>query len=213
MTEHTASEQGGETRPPKPNRIVFRNIPPPLEGITDNRWCLWRWIWRDNKWTKPPLQAGGSFGDTSDPATWCSVETAQAALANGHDLDGIGLNLKDLKGIAVIDLDDCRDPETGTAKPVAKELILKAQSYAEATPSGTGFRIIGTVPKDFRDIGTQRKIDDFHIEIYANSVKGRYITVTGAHLSGVPNTLADISALIDELDERRSGTRGRGRRL
>jgi hypothetical protein len=192
--------QSGETRPPKPNRIAFREIPAALEGITDDRWCVWRWIWRDNKWTKPPLQAGGSFGDTSDPATWCSLETAQAARTNGHNFDGIGLNLKDLVGYACIDLDDCRDLDTGRAEPWAKELILKAQTYAEATPSGTGYRIIGTVPLDFRPIlGAQRKIGDGHVEIYVNMTNGRYITVTGVKLDKMPDELADISWLVDEL--------------
>lgn len=40
-----------------------------------------------------------------------------------------------------IDLDHCRDPETGKIKPWALEIVAKLNSYSEVSPSGTGLHI------------------------------------------------------------------------
>jgi putative DNA primase/helicase len=45
--------------------------------------------------------------------------------------------------LAAFDLDDCRDPVSGTIAAWANGLIEEAQSYVEITPSGTGLRILG----------------------------------------------------------------------
>jgi len=44
-------------------------------------------------------------------------------------------------GLVGIDLDDCRDPETGALRRWARRVIKKLKSYAEVSPSGTGVKI------------------------------------------------------------------------
>jgi hypothetical protein len=77
-----------------------------------------------------------------------------------------------------IDLDDCRDVQTGVIEPWALEVIKRFNSYSEISPSGTGIHILvkGTIPEG----GGNRK---GKIEIYS---QGRYFTVTGNHLEGTP---------------------------
>jgi len=48
-----------------------------------------------------------------------------------------------------IDLDKCRNPETGELEPEAQEIVRRMDSYTEVSPSGTGVHIyvIGTKPE------------------------------------------------------------------
>src|SRR5262249_17926175 len=93
-----------------------------------------------------------------------------------------------------IDLDDCRDVETGEIKPWAEEIIRDLDSYAEVSPSRTGVKVIvrGAVPA-----GGNRKGD---VEMYD---RGRYFAVTGHRLEEAPakvrpraQQLADLHARV-----------------
>ena len=72
---------------------------------------------RQGKWTKPPLQARfpARRAKNNDPATWSSYAEAAHAVQEGLG-DGIGFVLTGTE-IAAIDLDHCRDPETGAIDP------------------------------------------------------------------------------------------------
>lgn len=59
-------------------------------------------------------------------------------------LGGVGLTLGDLgNGFALggIDLDTCREPNTGSVEPWAREVIDQFASYAEVSPSRTGIKV------------------------------------------------------------------------
>jgi primase-polymerase (primpol)-like protein len=107
----------------------------------ERRWMLWKWEWRKGKWTKPPYQPSGANAKSNDPATWNTYAAVIEAFARGG-YDGIGYALLD-SNIAAFDLDDCYNPETRLIHPWVKELIARAGSYCEITPSGEGLRIIG----------------------------------------------------------------------
>jgi primase-polymerase (primpol)-like protein len=73
-----------------------------------------------------------------------------------------------------IDLDTCRNPETGEIAPWAQKIIERAQgNYVEVSPSGRGLHIItrGSVRG-----GGMRKGP---IEIYS---RGRFFTISGRTL-------------------------------
>ena len=70
------------------------------------------------------------------------IEEACATLAKGN-VDGIGYVVTQRDGFAALDLDHCRDPKSGDLEPWAGELIARADSYTEITPSGEGVRILG----------------------------------------------------------------------
>jgi hypothetical protein len=174
-----------------------RVLPPALTPLVgERRWVTWRWQQRPNgKTTKVPFRPdrSGVHARTDDPASWGSHEDAVQIASAGH-ADGIGYVLTGSE-IAALDLDDCRDPETGRITPWAQALIAEAQSYTEITVSGTGLRIIGigrgapvhrnqAVPSATGRIETYRRAT-------------RYIVVTGDVLPSSPDVLAPLDELID----------------
>jgi hypothetical protein len=133
---------------------------------------------------------------STDPATWSAFETAQAAVADGK-ADGFGFVLGG--GYAGVDLDACRDPETGVMTVEAQAFIDGLSSYTEISPSGSGVHILlrgGLLP------GGRRQ---GHVEIYAD---GRYFTITGHHLEGTPTTIEERTAELAALHGRLFGHNG-----
>src|SRR5262249_47984794 len=129
-------------------------------------------------------------------STWADFSTALAVYQAGQ-ADGIGFALLNSE-LAAFDLDDCRDPNTGAIEPAAQQLIARAGSYTEGTPSNGGLRIIGLgggakLHKKGRVPGG----NGMSIEFFRRAE--RFITVTGNALPGTTSELADIDALLDEI--------------
>jgi putative DNA primase/helicase len=150
------------------------NIP---EHLTDRpQWVCWRLEMRGGKPTKVPYIAGtNSRASSTDLLTWSSFEYAFAAYEAGEPpYDGIGFVFCSADPLAGIDLDGCRDPETGEVAPWAQKIVADAsEGYVEASPSGTGVHII--VKGRVRDGGLRRG----PVEMYS---RDRFFTITGAVL-------------------------------
>jgi hypothetical protein len=175
---------------PKAIPVLAENIPAELKD--KGHWVGWRYQQKQEEWTKVPVCCTtGSPGKVNDPQTWCEFETAFACHQK-KDLSGIGFVLTLDEGLCGIDLDHCRDPETGMVKLWAWTIIRLMASYTEVTPSGTGIRIFvrGTLP------GDRRKKGD--VEMYD---KNKYLTTTGAHLSGTPRAIENRHVELNELYE------------
>ena len=191
--------------PPKPSNYNgdLAKLPTVFKAYLPHRvWICWKWVWNAarNRWDKPPFRVSGSgHASSTNPATWCTYVEALAALQAGL-VDGIGIALKGLSaGEIFLDLDDCRDPATGTINAWASELVNLAASYTEVTPSGTGLRVIGNARID----GTHRKFNDVDeagssLEVYSCG-EGRYVTVTGREVDGCWPHLSDITDLAQRL--------------
>jgi putative DNA primase/helicase len=114
----------------------------------------------------------GRRASPTDPSTWTDFATARAAA----DRRGwhVGFVLSEGTGIVAVDLDRCRDPETGTLDPWAAAIIARLNSYTEASVSGTGVHSYawGTLPPGGRKRGPLEMYDD-----------GRFIIVTGRQLT------------------------------
>lgn len=162
------------------------NIPTELTKLP--RWLVWRWEQRDGRWTKPPYRPGGrSHAKSTDPTTWTDFPTVLSAYqADGWH--GIGLALATDDDLAGIDLDHCRDPQTGEIEPWAADEVRAFSSYTEVSPSGKGLRIIfrGKLPGKGRKKG--------YVEVYDTS---RYLTITGHWLRGTPRTIESRQAELD----------------
>jgi putative DNA primase/helicase len=171
------------------------------------RWVPWRREERDGKPTKVPYQASNpsQMARTNDPNTWSTADAAISAAAE-HKFDGIGINLLN-SDIAAFDIDHCIDPTTEVIDPWAMELVRRANTYCEVTPSGTGLRIIGT-GTGARVLRKQRVNGNLSCESYRNCEK--YITVTGNHLEGTPDALANIDELMDAVVAELGGLNGGG---
>ncbi len=147
------------------------DVPDGLTGY--GQWVGWRSEERDGKQTKIPINPStGQYASTTDPETWGTFEEAANGVVSG-DSAGVGFVFTEEDPFVGIDLDDCRDPESGEPEQWAAEIIETLNSYTEVSPSGTGYHVLvrGTLPA-----GRNRHGD---VELYETA---RYFTVTGAYL-------------------------------
>ncbi len=168
------------------------------------RWVVWKWVWLPDReqWTKPPFQTQDPTkpAKSNDPTTWGSYTDAVAAVVAGS-ADGIGYMLAD-DDLDAIDLDHCHDPQTGTIDAWAqKEIDAANGAYVEVTVSGEGLRILGIGAGG--ELGRKWKIPDTTngaaIEVYRRT--NRYITISGAQISGGAE-LTDIDVVLDDIARR-----------
>jgi primase-polymerase (primpol)-like protein len=153
-----------------------------------NQWVCWRTEDRDGKPTKIPIDPStGRFASTTDPSTWCSFDRAYEYALGADGVAGLGFVFTEDDPFVGVDLDGCRDPDTGRPAEVAKTIVDRLDSYTEVSPSGTGYHVIvrGDLPE-----GRNRHGD---IECYATS---RYFTVTGDHVSGTPEGIEQRSEVL-----------------
>lgn len=153
------------------------------------QWVTWRFEVRNGKRTKVPHSTNGTRASVTDSSTWTTFEAAIQAYRN-EGFDGVGFTFTTGAGIVGIDLDKCRDPETGVIAPWATAIVERFQSYAEISPSGTGVHVLirGQL------IGKRRRKGP--IEMYADA---RFFCVTGEHVTGTPPTIEERQAALDAL--------------
>lgn len=141
-------------------------------------------------------------GREVDPAnTWGAFRLAISACQSGN-FDGIGFELEPGGGIVIIDLDNCRDSESGKIDSWAREIVDRLKSYSEVSPSQTGIRIL--CRGDLPTTKTGKKTD--RIEMYQ---EGRFGTITGHRIDDTPAKLAKCR---DELHRLFRETFGEDRR-
>jgi KaiC/GvpD/RAD55 family RecA-like ATPase len=153
------------------------------------QWVVWKTVTRDGLPTKLPFQAnGGAAAKSNDPQTWCTFEEASIAFERGG-YSGVGFVFSESDEFCGIDLDGCRDPETGKYAEWAKEILAKLNSYSEVSPSKTGAKVFvrGKSPwgagKKFSVFGAEKICDKAPaIEVYDRL---RYFAVTGLRIGKV----------------------------
>jgi len=156
---------------------MIENIPEELAERP--QWVCWRYEERDGKKTKVPYTSGVytpiQKASTTDLMTWGSFEQAYTTLDNeARHYDGIGFMFSSADPFVGIDLDKCRDPESGELAPWAQEIISRVpEGYIEVSPSGTGVHII--IRGSVRGGGVRKG----PVEMYS---RGRYFTITGQPL-------------------------------
>ena len=129
---------------PKTYNGDLANPPPALTPLfLCGRWVVWRWEAKNGRFTKPPCIATDPRRHAANDRaeTWSHPKDAVAAVLAGC-AHGIGFALTD-SDYAAIDLDKCRDPESGNIDAWAQDIIDRASgAYVEVTVSGTGLRVI-----------------------------------------------------------------------
>jgi primase-polymerase (primpol)-like protein len=151
------------------NPPISENIP---EQLTERpQWVCWRLEERKDEWTKVPYSAiSFERASSTDLMTWATFDEAVAAHTVGA-FDGIGFVFCSADPFCGIDLDDCRDPETGAVEEWARTLISSVQEgYVEASPSGTGIHII------LEGVVRGGAVKKRPIEMYSQT---RFFTMTG----------------------------------
>src|SRR5664280_2818775 len=134
--------------PPGPSFLFWRlymtvhhgHVPLPLLIHARASWCGWRYEARDGKQTKVPIDPHtGRRAKTNDSTTWSDNETALAAVEK-YGLEGVGYVFSEDDPFRGIDIDNCRNPETGSIAPWAQEMTASLTTYTEVSPSGTGLK-------------------------------------------------------------------------
>lgn len=173
-------------QPPDLLSPLIAGIPATLRAYPA-RWCVWEAVWSEEKGKhtkvpKNPLNVSRNVS-SNRAAGWSDFDTAVA----GHDVlslvseGGLGFRMSEQSSLVGIDLDACVDP-AGELLPWAVEIVERAASYAELSPSGRGVRIFlkASIDQDWAK----------PIEVYGGN-GGRYLTVTGHRL---PGASADVMA-------------------
>ena len=168
--------------------VDFNAIPSDLKRIP--RFCLWKYTLvgdgESQKWSKLPVQSTGKSASSTNPATWTDFFTAQKAYENGN-FDGIGFVFTGDDNLIGIDIDDCRDPESGDLNALAQSIMDNVKGYVEVSPSGTGVKIFTRA-----DLHSAHVDHAIGLEVYP---KSRYFTMTGHHIAGaVPVEEQDLTA-------------------
>jgi putative DNA primase/helicase len=168
---------------------------PSPEGFPSAMRGARRWInWRYHNGKKPPCTPDGTpMSNWKDPDNWLTWEQAADHMADNPDLMlGFVLGADDEGAWVGVDLDKCRDPETGETVPAAKGLLgFLAGAYVEVSPSGTGYKAFGrgSAPEwvevnyatDPPTLGGDRAV--------------RFFAVTGKDGQGDPTSSIDLSTV------------------
>jgi putative DNA primase/helicase len=161
----------------------------PGELRTANQFVCWLEEDRDGDVTKVPYSVHGGRASSTNPKTWAPFEAA-IAYAEEHSMSGVGFVFTEDDPFAGIDIDKCRDPETGEIEPWAWKIVTAFDSYTEVSPSGTGLHIFvkATLPGPNNRKGP--------LEMYES---GRYFTLTGEHLDGTPTEIHKRQDVLERL--------------
>jgi hypothetical protein len=174
-----------------PKELVSPRAVPAIEELAQlDQWVFWKYVTRKGKRDKPPFNPHtGRMASHSNPADWGRY--AQARVAG----DGrVGFVFHETDPYCGIDLDGCRDHQTGAIEDWAQRIIDLAHSYSEISPSDTGVKIFvrGKLPGVLlHSLGEHKGI-----EVYSTA---RYFTVTGNHLPGTPLEIHDAQPTLDLL--------------
>jgi primase-polymerase (primpol)-like protein len=155
---------------------------PPEELRLRTRWVCWRYELDGNNWRKPPYHPGtGRKADTTKPGQWATYAQACAAY-HGQGHDGIGYVFLPQDGYIRIDLDDCRNPQTGAIDRWAQEILVFVGTYAEVSPSGEGLHLIAKGKLRGQDRKVSGLGEHHHGTLEMYSAGQNYFTYTGAAL-------------------------------
>ena len=155
----------------------------PHELKEQKRWCNWKFVTRDGKETKLPINAAtGELAKSNDESTWSDFETA---IANADESTGVGYFFK--KPYIGIDIDNVgyeieRYKNGDHEDNIVSEFVNTLGSYSEISPSGNGIHILlkGQLPSHGRRRG--------NVELYDG---GRFFTTTFNSIGGYNHIVDD----------------------
>jgi primase-polymerase (primpol)-like protein len=161
----------------KPPTLAARPEEIPFVLTALPQWIRWKWLWNAARgyWTKIPVSARSARNaSTTDSNTW--GESGEVISRLGSDeVDGIGLIFAAADPFCGIDLDKCRNPETGSITEEALDLIALLDGYTELSVTGTGVHVIVRA-----SLGSLSGRKAGLVEVYD---RGRYFTMTGRRLN------------------------------
>ena len=179
------------TARPKALPPLIANIPFELTML--RQWVCWTWEFREGKWRKPLLDPGtGEPATEMNASTWGTFDEA-CRWAAREGLPGIGFVFTRRDPYTGVDLDRCRQPETGEIDPWADVIVAALDSYSEISPSGTGVHVL---VRGALRAGRERRKG--LVELYD---EGQYFTFTGHRLHDMPEVIKSRQDEIDALQD------------
>ena len=201
--------------------VASELVLPDAAMLGEQVWATWGY---DSKKQKVPNPIPGGKLGSVDKLTAATYAEAHPFVSTAG-VEGFALLLTLLsdgkRRIIGVDLDGCRNRETGAIEGWAQEVIARFDSYTEVSPSGTGVKIyalisaadlpaiedlIGRTKKHRSDSRHARKFTRGdsknhgpQIEFYASA---RWFAVTLQHLIGTPIEFrqVDYAAILDLLE-------------
>lgn len=177
---------------PPPNNVDTEQIPDELKDL--QQWVCWQLEETDKGTTKVPKVAWSrkANASTTNSKTWTAFTTAFEHFSQGHH-NGVGFVFSANDPYCGIDLDSCRNPETGHIEQWAEDILKDLNSYSEVSQSGKGIHII--VKAELPGTGTKKTLPgtEHEVEIYN---RDRYFCTTGRRLENYP---AEVRECQDEV--------------
>lgn len=169
------------------------NVPATIKTV--DQWICWREEHRtgQDKPAKAPIDPRtGTYASVADSDTWTTFTAAYTTYREDDAVAGVGFVFTRDDPYVGVDLDDCRDPDTGKLEDWARDIVQRLDSYTEASPSGTGVHVLvrGELPDG--------KCRDGGVELYD---RDRYFTVTGRHLTLTPGTMNERTHVVSAVHE------------
>ena len=182
---------------PKTYNGDLLNPPRALASLfLDKNFCVWNWV-LDDRAGGLSRRSARHFPGTRRQQRPGNLVPFRSGCADGAQGPRARHRLcAHRHGVAAVDLDKCRDPETGEIDDWAQDIIFRAApAYVEVTVSGTGLRIIGTgtgeaAHRRFAIAGREGA----KVEVYRKAT--RYITISCSQL-GSCEALTNIDDVID----------------
>lgn len=164
------------------------SLPINAQLLREQSWLLHR--------SKKPYYANGrprsgTLDTPEDLAKLARYDDALATLNKGR-FTGLGFAIN--RGFQFIDLDKCRDPETGRIEKWARPLLLMAReigAFTEVSMSGTGLHIVG------KGDGGFPTFKGAHVELYSH---GRYMAIGREVITTGTDPLPDLGPVLDLMD-------------
>ena len=160
----------------------------PAELIAYPQWVCWRYVQSGTgkKPDKRPLNPRNLHNaGVHWPNTWSTFEHAYTIYRQygQSGLSGIGFVLTRNDPFVGVDMDNCMS--NGELSYHAEIVADHLCSYTEVSPSGAGIRILVACAEFSRNVRQPA------LEVYSHS---RFLTVTGQHLDGTPETVSSVGA-------------------
>lgn len=172
----------------------YRSVP--RELIERRQWvCFKRGVKHRRKKpdeiTKVPYNARtGTLARTTDPATWSTFEEALAGVKQ-WSMQGIGYVFAEDDPYLGLDLDHCRDKDSGAVAEWAAGFIQLLDSYTQVSLSREGFHVFVRAPA--MEHGLARKYQGGKVELYTSD---RFFAMTDEHVPGTPRSIEERGAQV-----------------
>jgi hypothetical protein len=169
------------------------------------RWVRWKIAQVNGRMTKVPYTVDGRMAASTRSEDWTTYEQAVTDIRL-NEKSGVGFVVNgDIVGV---DIDGCRNPETGEITEWAQSIIDSLDSYTEITPSKTGVRVWvrGTLPQKKNRFSIDPSAgygDKVGVECYSDA---RYFTCTGECIQLIPTDvlsrdLIPLYTLLEKIQE------------